>query len=117
MNSRTSSGVLRNVSTNTPPTQLSGLSGATLSAATRVPTIIAITNEIATRRVGTQKPELNAGNWSLSTSQSSATGQPRRSLGADLERLLQGHLRRLLLLVEVPADPLPVGVLPATVLL
>src|ERR671910_1371905 len=75
MNRSTSSGVFRKISTNTPPTQLSGFSGATLSAATSVPTTIAITNEIATSRIVTQKPELNSGKCSLRTSQSSATGE------------------------------------------
>ena len=47
--------------------------GATRRAATRVPTLIAITSEIATRRQVTQKPEVNSGRCSLNTSQSSLT--------------------------------------------
>jgi hypothetical protein len=60
MNSSTSSGMLRKISTYTPPTRCSHFEGAMRNAATRVPTTRAIPNEITTSRTVTQKPELNS---------------------------------------------------------
>ena len=57
MNSRTSSGTLRNVSTYSAPSRFSQTIGATRSAATSVPSTIATPNETATRRTVTQNPE------------------------------------------------------------
>ena len=42
--------------------------GAIRNAATRVPTTMAIANEITTRRTVTQKPELNSDQCSVRTS-------------------------------------------------
>ena len=57
MNSRTSSGTLRNVSTYSAPSRWSQTTGATRSAATDVPTTIATANETTTRRTVTEKPD------------------------------------------------------------
>ena len=56
-----------------PPSRLSQRSGAIRIAATRVPTVIAIRNDATTRRIVTQRPELNSGRCSSSTSQNSLT--------------------------------------------
>ena len=53
--------------------RFSHLTGATRSAATNVPTTIAITNATTTSLKVTQRPELNSGRCSSSTSQSSLT--------------------------------------------
>src|SRR3712207_5071604 len=114
MNSSTSSGMLRKTSTYTPPIRWTHGDGATRSAATRVPTPMAMRNARPTSRTVTQNPDANWSKFSVRTSSRSAT---RRFLGPELERLVERHLGRLLLLLRVLADPLVVGLLPAAVLL
>src|SRR5262245_24498503 len=104
----TSSGVLRNTSTYTPPTRCNQTSGAIRKAATSVPTTMAITNENTTRRTVTQNPARSSSRLSMRTLMRS----PMRLRGR-LDRLLERHRRRLLLLVGVLADPLVVGLGPA----
>src|SRR3712207_6556608 len=116
MNIRTSSGMLRNVSTYTPPRRWTHGDGAMRSAATRVPTTRAIANENPTSWTVTQKPEANWSKLSVRTSKSPLT-IAASSLLRELERLVERHRRRLLLLVRVLADPLLVRLGPAAALL
>src|SRR6202008_4275152 len=108
MNSSTSRGMLRKVSTYTPPSRCSIGLGLIRRAATSVPTTMAITNENTTSRTVTQNPARNSSRLSMRTLMTS----PMRQRGR-LDRLLERHRRRLLLLVGVLADPLLVGLAPA----
>src|SRR5215207_805050 len=108
MNSNTRSGVLRNISTYTPPSRCSALLGAMRKAATSVPTTMAITNENTTRRTVTQNPDRNSSELSVRA----VIRSPMRLL-ARLDGLLERHRRRVLLLARVLADPLLVRRRPA----
>jgi hypothetical protein len=60
MNSRTSSGRLRKISTYSAPSRCSQRLGATRNAATSVPSTSAMTKLASTSRVVTQSPEANS---------------------------------------------------------
>src|SRR3954449_3262 len=111
MNSSTSSGMLRNTSTYTPPSRASHFDGAIRNAATKVPTTMAIANAIATSRTVTQKPEENSDQCSVRTS----------TTGLVLLDQLHGVGHRdvgdLALLARVLADPLLVELRPRAVVL
>src|SRR3712207_4838182 len=111
MKSRTSRGMLRNVSTYTPPSRWSQGDGATRSAATTVPTTSAIASDRPTMRRVTQNPEANWSKLSVRTSNKD------QALLAHVDGLFQGHRRGLLLLLRVLPDPLLVGLGPAAALL
>src|SRR5687768_12389646 len=90
-----------------------------------VPTTIAMTNEIATRRHVMKNPERNSGKCPWSTSQNSPIYRLSffRELllagfraGVDLEGVLEGERARVLgRLAGVLADPLVVQLLPGAV--
>src|SRR3954453_7286169 len=118
MNSRTSSGMLRKISTYTPPTRCSHFTGAMRNAATRGPTTMAIANETTTIRTVPQKPELTSDQWSVRTLSTGPT-QPRgRMIGArrrgcpasivldELDGFVDADRGHLALLTGVLADPL-----------
>src|SRR5215211_988059 len=98
-----------------PPSRCTQRLGNTRSAAISVPTTMAITNEIATMRIVTQKPESSSGWKSRKTSQNSDIAADARRLRRHLDRFLERDRGRILLLVGVAADPLVVEPRPTPV--
>src|ERR1700754_2214112 len=101
-----------------PPKRRSHVDGAIRSAATSVPTTMAIANAIVTRRTVTQNPELNSEKWSDSTSNSASGGTARRLvLLHQIDGLRDRDGRRIGGLLRVAADPALVQLLPGAVVL
>ena len=82
MNSSTSSGMLRNVSTYTPPRRCSTGFGAIRRAATSVPTTMAIANANTTIRRVTQNPASHSSRLSVRTLMRSLCGYDVASIAS-----------------------------------